>query len=104
MQDTVTVLDSLWSWVRPEIKAVAQAPKELIESLWSWVKRGDEIKLISASPKAGVWVQGSQGSIHAAHGHLLGSRWDPEVPAGKVEDLKLILFRRNHSITQFYFD
>ena len=58
-----------------------------LSSLWSWVKRGDEGRMLAASPRAGVWLLGRNGSLQASHGHLLGSRWEHVAPAGIAQSV-----------------
>ena len=49
--------------------------------------RGDDVKLLIASPKARVWLLGTGGSIQASHGHLLGTRWDSQTLQGIAQSV-----------------
>ena len=49
-------------------------------SVLSYFTKGNEPKQITANSAAGVMILGKQGSVHVAHGHLLGVRWEAVVP------------------------
>lgn len=74
------------TWYQVSLGQYLMQNRSLLESLWSWVLR-DDVKLLSVSPKAGVWLLGSGGSIQASHGHLLGTRWDSLAPQGIAQSV-----------------
>ena len=49
-------------------------------SVLSYFTRGNEPKMIVANELTGVLILGKQGSVHVAHGHLLGTRWEATIP------------------------
>lgn len=49
-------------------------------SVLSYFTHGNEPKIITANDIGGVMILGKQGSIHVAHGHLLGTRWEAATP------------------------
>ncbi|PFX19161.1 tectonin beta-propeller repeat-containing protein 2-like [Stylophora pistillata] len=74
------------TWYQVSLGQYLMQNRTLLETLWSWVLR-DDVKLLTASPKAGVWLLGSVGSLQASHGHLLGARWDPVIPQGIAQSV-----------------
>lgn len=68
----------------PTLSAILETT---LSTLWSWVKRRDEPKVLAASPKAGIWLLGRDGTLHASRGHLLGSRWDCVAPQGIAQSV-----------------
>ena len=75
------------SWYQVSLGQYLMQNRSLLEVLWSWVLRGDDVKLLTASPKAGVWLLGSGNSIQSSRGHLLGTRWDAVTPQGIAQSV-----------------
>lgn len=55
-------------------------------SVLSYFTSGNEPKMIVANEVAGVMILGRQGSVHVAHGHLLGTRWQVAIPSQALEN------------------
>ena len=75
------------TWYQVSLGQYLMQNRSLLETLWSWVLRGDDIKLLTASPRAGVWLLDSGGRLQASHGHLLGTRWDSITPQGVAKSV-----------------
>ena len=54
----------------------------MFSTVLSFFKRGNEPKIIVGNDISGIWILGKHGSLHAARGHLLGTRWNVTVPLG----------------------
>ena len=52
----------------------------VLSTVVSFFKRGNEPKILAGNDISGIWILGKYGSLHAARGHLLGTRWDLTVP------------------------
>lgn len=74
-------------WYQVSLGQYLMQDKSLLDTLWSWVRRGDETNLVTASPKAGLWILGKNGSLHSSRGHLLGGQWHPIAPAGVAKSV-----------------
>ena len=55
-------------------------------SVLSYFTKGNEPKQITANSAGGVIILGKQGSVHVAHGHLLGVRWQAVTPTHNSAD------------------
>ncbi|XP_032232870.2 tectonin beta-propeller repeat-containing protein 2-like [Nematostella vectensis] len=74
-------------WYQVSLGQYLMYDASLLETIWSWVRRGDETKLVTASPKAGLWLLGSNGSLNASRGHLMGSYWESVTPQGLAKSV-----------------
>lgn len=74
-------------WYQVSLGQYLMQDRTLLDTLWSWVRRGDEAKLITASPKAGIWILGKNGSLNSARGHLLGGHWQSITPNGTAKSV-----------------
>jgi len=50
-------------------------------SILSYFTKGNEPKMIVANEITGVLMLGKLGTVHVAHGHLLGTRWELTTPS-----------------------
>ena len=67
-------------WYQLSIGEYLVQDQSVISSVVSFFKGGNEPKSLAGNDIAGVWILSKHGTLHAARGHLLGTRWDLSVP------------------------
>ncbi|XP_065660832.1 tectonin beta-propeller repeat-containing protein 2 [Hydra vulgaris] len=73
------------TWYQLSLGDHQSAEISLFSSTLSYFRKGNEPKMIIANDIAGVIILGKQGTLHIAHGHLLGTRWEPAIPSHMSE-------------------
>lgn len=68
-------------WYQLSLGEINSQDPTWLSSILSYFTRGNEPKLIVANEVAGVMILSKQGSVHVAHGHLLGTRWELAIPS-----------------------